>query len=139
MADFRGYLLKGVNSGEVFPHQYINYESWSSTPKQREEIKAYRDENSRDLTRITAAGRKSVFQFDLRPKLHLANIEEILYWFYHAEVDSDQRKMFLEYWNEEDLQYKQGYFYRPDLKFPIKQILPNDIIYKEMTINFVEY
>ena len=138
MADFRGYLLKAVD-GPVFPHQFINYESWDSTPKQREEIKAYRDENSRDLTRITAAGRKSVFQFNTRPKLHLANIEEILHWFYDCEVDHDQRKMHLEYWNEEDITYKTGYFYRPDTKFPIKQILPNDIIYRETTINFVEY
>ena len=138
MASFRGYLLRAGN-GSVFPHEYINYESWESTPKQREEIKAYRDENSRDLTRITAAGRKSVFQFNTRPKLHLADIERILHWFYDCEVDHDQRKMYLEYWNEEDIDYRTGYFYRPDTKFPIRQILPNDIIYKETTINFVEY
>ena len=137
MANFRGYLLRS-DSG-VFPHEYINYESWDSTPKQREEIKAYRDENTRDLTRITAAGRKSVFQFNTRPKLHLADIERILHWFYDAETNHDQRMMWLEYWNEEDIAYKTGYFYRPDTKFPIKQITGNDIIYRETTINFVEY
>ena len=137
MADFRGYLLRSNN--DIFPHELINYESWDSTPKQREEIKAYRDENTRDLTRITAAGRKSVFQFNTRPKIHLADVERILHWFYDAEVDHDQRMMWLEYWNEEDIAYRQGYFYRPDTKFPIKQITGNDIIYRETTINFVEY
>ena len=138
MANFRGYLLAGRN-GSIFPHEYINYESWESTPNQREEIKAYRDENSRDLTRVTAAGKKSVFQFNTRPKLHLADKERILSWFNSVESNHDQRRLELVYWNEEDNAYKSGSFYRPDTKFPIKQILSDDIIYKETTINFVEY
>ena len=63
MSNWAGYLLKAVKTNAIFPHKYIAYESYNTTPNQREEIKAYRDDNTRDLTRITAEGTKSVFGF----------------------------------------------------------------------------
>lgn len=139
MADFRGYLLKSAETGDIFPHELINYASYDSTPDQREEIKAYRDENSRDLTRVTAAGRKNSIHFSTRPKIHLNDVERIMNWFNGAEVDHDQRKMHIEYWNDEDMEYRTAYFYRPDTKFPKRQILSDDIIYDSATIDLVEY
>ena len=58
MANFEGYLFKktvtqGTSTIDVpFPNRYIALDTWSSTPNQREEIKAYRDDNTRDLTRV---------------------------------------------------------------------------------------
>lgn len=63
MANFEGYLFK--SGSDIFPHQYINYESYSTLPNSREEIKAYRDDNTRDLTRVTASGTKSSFSLRL--------------------------------------------------------------------------
>ena len=45
--NWQGFLFKATQSGDVFPDKYINYESYDTTPNQREEIKAYRDDNSR--------------------------------------------------------------------------------------------
>lgn len=139
MEAFRGYLLKAVSTGQIFPHECMKLETWDSTPNSREEIKAFRDENTRDLTRVTAAGKKSSFQFQTRPKLHLAQKQAVQSFFTDAEVDYTQRKVELEFWNDEDNEYKTGYFYRPDIQFPIYKITDTDIIYKEITIECVEY
>ena len=121
--------------------KYINYESWNSTPKQREEIKAYRDDNTRNLTRITAEGMKSVFAFETRGNIHLDEKIEIQNFFTSAESDTHQRKINLEYWNDETNQYEIADFYRPDIQFPIRKIIQetNDIIYGSMKFDFVEY
>lgn len=149
--NFAGELLRYKRQDNVripFPHQYMNLESWSSTPNQREEIKAYRDDNTRNLTRVTAAGRKSVFSFETRDGLHLSEINEIKKFFTSHESDADERKIHLEFWNEESLLYTTGYFYRPNMAFPIKQIvrkpLPNgdvyvDIIYGKLKLEFIQY
>ncbi len=140
--NFRGYLIKAVKTGQIFPLEYINYESWNSTPKQREELKAYRDDNTRNLTRITAEGMKSVFAFETRANLHLEDKIAIQNFFYNGEDGDEghhQRKIQLEYWNEDSNQYETSYFYRPDIQFPIRKIVGNDIIYGALKFDFVEY
>ena len=144
MAAFKGYLFgtPGTGAGNTvtpFPNKYIEYSSWSSTPNQREEIEAYRDDNTRDLIRVTASGKKSVFSFKTRDGLHLADKRKIQLFFITAEVDPNQRKIQLTFWNEEDNSYKTGYFYRPNMKFPIKSITEDDIIYGSLEFEFIEY
>lgn len=135
---FQGWLLKSGN--DIFPHYCIKLESWSSTPNQREEIKAYRDDNTRELTRVTASGKKTAFSFTTIDGLHLDEKLEIMDWFYSHESNHHQRKISLTYWNDEENQYKSGYFYRPNMDFPIKKIATSDdIIYGELKFEFVEY
>jgi hypothetical protein len=136
---FKGYLLKVANKDIVFPHEYIQLGTWESTPNQREEIKAYRDDNTRNLTRVTAQGTKTAFSFTTRPNLHLTEKQEIQEFFTKNEEIALERKIKLEYWNDEENTYKTGYFYRPDINFPIKKITENDIIYGELKLEFVEY
>ncbi len=134
---FYGYLLKSGN--DIFPHKYIQVESWSTTPNQREEIKAYRDDNTRDLTRVTAAGRKTAIQFKTRAHLHLAEKQEIQNFFVSHEVDHAERKIQLTFWNDESNDYQTGYFYRPNMDFVIERITEDDIVYGEFTFDLVEY
>lgn len=134
---FSGYLLKSGN--DIFPHKYIKLESWDSTPNQREEIKAYRDDNTRNLTRVTASGKKTVFSFATISGLTLSQKQEIQTFFTSHETDSLQRKINLTYWNDEENTYKTGAFYRPNMNFPIKKITSNDIVYGELKFEFVEY
>ena len=136
---FAGYLLKAVDTNEVFPNQYIEYESWTSTPDRREELVAYRDDNTRNLVRVTAAGKKSTFSFNLRDGLHLKDKQKIQSFFTRAEVDTDQRKVQLEFWNDETNSYDTGFFYRPNMPFPIKSITENDIVYGKLSLEFIEY
>lgn len=140
---FEGYLFASCDANfrmkQVFPNKYIQYNSWSSTPNQREEIKAYRDDNTRNLTRVTAAGMKSVFSFKVRSNLHLDDKMEIQQFFTNAELDTTQRKINIKFWDDENNTYKTGTFYRPNMKFPIVKITDDDIVYGELTIECIEY
>lgn len=137
--NFKGYLLKAVATNTIFPHQYMALNTWKSTPNQREEIKAYRDENTRDLTRVTAQGRKSVFSFETRENLTLEEKMEIQSFFTSAESDTDQRAIELQFWNDEDNDYDTGTFYRPNCQFPIKLIRDDNIVYGKIKIEGIEY
>ena len=141
MGNWKGYLIKKTVNGSdvIFPHQYIALESWESTPNQREEIKAYRDDNTRDLTRITAQGKKSVFKFKTRNYLHLAEKQEIQNFFTSSESDPNQRRITLTIWNEENNDYMTADFYRPNMKFEIYKISQTDIIYKEFQFELIQY
>ena len=139
MDNFKGILLYRTADNKPFPQQYIEMGSWSSNPDQREEIRAYRDDNTRALTRITAQGRKSIFSFATRNNLHLKDKIAIQKWFTEKEVNSTERKIQLTFWNEETNNYDTGYFYRPNMEFRIKSIIGNDIIYDSMQFDFVEY
>lgn len=137
MANFQGYLFKSGN--DIFPHKYISYESYDTLPNSREEIKAYRDDNTRDLTRITSQGTKSSFTFKTRDNLHLADIQIIRNWFTSHITNPLERKLTLTYWNNEELVYKTAEFYCADIKYTIKKITEDDIIYKAFEVSFVEY
>ena len=140
--NFAGYLIATYNAtGQLvkFPLNYIKYDSYSSTPKQREEIKAYRDENTRELYRITAEGMKTKITFSTRANLHLADKTAIQKFFTDYETNSVQRKIRLSYWDDEQNVYNSGYFYRPNMEFKIVNITENDIIYSEMNFELIEY
>ena len=139
MDNFKGILLYRTADNKPFPQQYIEMGSWSSNPDQREEIRAYRDDNTRALTRITAQGRKSIFSFATRNNLHLKDKIAIQKWFTEKEANQTERKIQLTFWNEETKNYDTGYFYRPNMEFKIKSIIGNDIIYDSMQFDFVEY
>lgn len=142
MANFKGYLLKATKTNTIFPNEYIAVESFDSTPNVREEVKAVRDDYTRDLIRVTAPGTKSSFSFSTN-ELTLTELEEILNFFTSAEEPTQeahlQRKVQLEYWNDEDFAYKTSYFYRPDIKYTKKNISSDNIKYKPITIELVEY
>lgn len=138
--NFQGYLFKALKTNTIFPNRYIKFDSYETTPNQREEIKAYRDENTRKLYRFPASGKKTVFNFTIRP-LHLEDKIAVQKWFTDNEesADHEQRKIHLLYWNDEDNIYKEGWFYRPNLKFKIIRVEDDDILYNEQTVDLIEY
>lgn len=137
--NWEGYLFKAVETNKKFPMQYIEVSTWDSVPNQREEIKAYRDDNTRNLHRKTASGHKTSLAFSLRAGLHLNDKIEIQKFFTDAESNATERKIQLRYWNDESNEYKTGYFYRPDLHFKIRTLTEYDIIYESIDIELIEY
>lgn len=138
---WEGYLFKALKTNQIFPQGVIAFESWSSTPNQREELKAWREDNSRTLHRITAEGRKSVFSFKTRKGIHLQDKIDILAFFDNNEelADKGERKIHLRFWNDEDNDYAEGWFYRPNMPFKIMQISDTDIQYGELEFEFIQY
>ena len=157
MAYFLGYFIKATKTNAVFPMTYIEFDTYTCTPDQREEIKAYRDENTRELFRITADGMKTKITFSTRKTLYKADKVAILKFFTDAESSEQdastalkQRKVQLTYWNEEEDTYKTSYFYRPNLTFKVKSIIPTnrfdtsnnriyDIMYEALDLELIEY
>lgn len=158
MAYFLGFFIKATKTGAIFPMSYIEYDTYTCTPNQREEVKAYRDENTRELFRITASGMKTKITFSTRKTLHKADKVAILKFFTDEEaLDVDdpitalkQRKVQLTYWNEEEDTYKTSYFYIPNMQFKVKHIYPTnkfdrnnnriyDIVYEALDFELIEY
>ncbi len=139
MAEFEGYLIKSGNTNAVFPHKYIKLETYKATPNQREEIEAYRDDYTRDLTRVTAVGKKSKVEFSTLEGLNLAQKKEIQAFFNACMTDTSQRKVYLKCWNDETNEYFTSYFYIPDVEYPIREIKGHDITYNSLIYKLVEY
>lgn len=143
---FEGYLLKSGN--DVLDNKFIDWASYDSSPKQREEIKAERDDNTRDLIRVTAPGMKTAIHFKTRDGLHLADKTAFMNWLSNHYIDATQRRISpLTYWNDESGAYETstaspnggGGFYVSNFKFPIKHITDDDIIYGSVDIDLIEY
>lgn len=136
--NWRGYLLKNAVTDSIIISKYIMAESWGSTPNQREELEAYRDDNSRTLHRVTADGHKTPITFEIIP----CTLEDkiiVQNFFKTATVNEKERKVELTYWNDEDNDYKTSYFYIPNITWKIDDYDDNTINYDSTTIELVEY
>ena len=145
--NWKGYLLASVKPDgttiiEYFPAELILTESWNSTPNRREELKAFRDDNTRDLHRGTAKGKKSGFSFTTIDGITLEEKIKIQSFFNKCMENDEarlQRKVHLLFWNDETNTYQSGYFYLPDITYTIKEYDKNSIIYNEIMFEFEEY
>lgn len=137
-SNWAGYLLS-ISGGAQFPHNFIKFDSYGITPDIREEVRAYRDDFSRSLYRLTATGTKSKISFETIDNLSLTEAYQIQTFFHNAEVDHLQRKISIQYWNPEYFRYDTGYFYRPDLDFRIRDIINGQLLYRSLKITLIEY
>ena len=133
---FKGYLLNNKQGGNL--NKYIQYDTYECTPDQREEIIAYRDDNTRDLTRVTAVGTKTKITF-MTTTISLADKIAVQSFFNDCMVDTLQRKVRLEFWDDEKNEYRTGFFYMPDMVFKIQSISENDIRYNPYKVTLIEY
>lgn len=140
--NFKGYLIKSAEIDNlIFPEKYINLESYESTPDQREDADSYRDDYTRDLTRVVVDGMKSKIEFSLLDGLTLEQKMEIQDFFEQSMVDEKERKVHITYWDDEKNVYKTSYFYVPNMPYPISRIDKenNTLIYKSLKYTLVEY
>lgn len=135
---FKGYLLKFPKTGKKFPQKYIDKEKYKCTPLQRTEIKADRDDNNL-LKRITSPNHKTSIELTTYDGLHLSQWAEIRNIIFGAMMNYDQRKLQVEYWDDEKLAYRKMTAYIPDITYVPKKITSDDIIYTPITIQFIEY
>lgn len=134
--EFSGFLLKNNRGGIL--DRYIQFNTYSSTPNKRETLIEYRDDNTRNLTRVMSVGKKSDLVFTTTP-VDLQGKNEIQKFFKESMVDELERKIQLTYWNDEDNEYRTSFFYLPDILFVIKKINSNNIFYQPFTVSLIEY
>lgn len=140
--NYKGFLLRAgsnVSSNPTFPNRLIIEGGYNSTPNQREEVEAYRDDYTRNLTRVTASGTKSSISITTIDDLTLNDKIEIQTFFNNAMSDTLQRKVRLTFWNDETNAYATSYFYLSDITFTISRATATDIYYKSITIDLTEY
>lgn len=133
MPNYKGYLLKFGNT--EFPNNY--FAEYSSTPDQRMDNDAERDDNG-SLQRSTLPTGKTSITFSthilhLNEKINMQNIIN------SAIVNTAQRKCYVTYWNDETNSYDIGYFYIPDIEFSVMDADETDILYNPISIELIEY
>lgn len=134
---FNGYLIKFVKSGKLFPHELIAKEGYEATPLQRTEIKAYRDSNNK-LQRITSPNSKTKIVITTN-SLNLEEMTRLRQVLNSAMDNSQQRKLRIQYWDDELLAYRTMTAYMPDITYTPKAITADDIVYKPIQLTFIEY
>lgn len=135
--EFKGYLLKFEKTGTIFPNKYLAPDSFQSTPLQRTEIKAYRD-NLNKLHRVTSPNHKTKLVFSTR-KLNLSELREILNMLNKAYSNRNQRKMAVEYWDDEKMSYRSMVAYISDITYTKERVMDDDISYSPVSFTLVEY
>ena len=133
---FEGYLMKAWAA--TFPHKYIQISTYQTTPSQRQDLDSYQDSKG-NLHRTVVPHDRSKIVFKTMGNLKLAEKQEIQAFFNGAMTNARERKITLTYWNDEDNIYKTGSFYIPDVTYPIKRIMGNDIVYDSVEYHLIEY
>ncbi len=137
---FNGYLIKlGGSSGTVLPLEYIKLSGYNSTPNQRMESEAERSVTGL-LHRTTVEHTATKVEFTT-PMMTNLQVAEMMTLFRSVWSSTAERKLDLEYYDEETDSYKTGTFYMPDIKFTIDHIdlALNLVYYGETRIAFIEY
>lgn len=132
---FQGWLVKFGNT--VLPNGYL--EKYKETPNQRIELSAYRDQAVL-LHRETAQNFKSKIVIPIR-KLYLGEKIVLKAIIDAGIVNKTERKVSVTYWNSEDMDYKSGTFYMPDIEYTISHVDQNrfNIVYEPFEIQLIEY
>lgn len=138
MATFQGYLLKlGGSSGTIFPNDFIVYDTYKVTPNSRLDLDSKRDQTG-VLHRTVLKHQATHLKFTLR-EMNLAEHNVILDIIHNAMSNTDERKVVVQYWDDEWSKYKTGTFYFPDMEFSIKAIENRNIYYGELELELIEY
>lgn len=132
---FQGWLVKFGST--ILPNGYL--EKYKETPNQRVELSSYRDQAVL-LHRETSPNFKSKIVIPIR-KLYLGEKITLKAIVDSGIVNATERKVSVTYWNSEDMDYKSGTFYMPDIEYTISRIDPNrlNIVYEPFEIQLIEY
>ena len=122
-----------------FPMKYVKAESYKVTSNQRLESEAARGTDGK-LHRTTLAHTASKIDINL---IVMTNTELESIWsiIRTCFLNENERKVYLKYYDPETNAYKEGYFYIPDIDYPILRIdtAHNIIHYDSIRIAFIEY
>lgn len=130
--NYQGFLIKfGLHN--VIPLNFIM--EYSSTPYQRMESDAQRDQNG-NLHRTTLPS----FKTSISLTTHILSLaEKIEFQNLIGYQNSPQRKVQVTYWNDEINDYRTSWFYLPDIQFTVMDASKTDIQYNPISIELIEY
>lgn len=137
---FSGWLIKF--GGVTLPNSFILADGWESTPNQRLEFDAYRDANAL-LHRETADDFKTSLKLNIRSLTldEMTAFKNVIGLATLSINDKKQRKVAVNYWNDETLTYEYAEMYMTDVSYTIHTVneATMDIEYNSFTIELIEY
>ena len=137
---FSGYLIKiGGSAGTVLPMKYIKAESYKATPDQRLEVEAKRATTGL-LHRNTVSHKATKIEFETPPMTNL-DVATLNGLFQANFTDSLQRRLTIEFYNDETDSYREADCYMPDAQYNINRIdlAQNLVYYNPIRFAFIEY
>lgn len=137
---FSGYLIKiGGSGGTELPMTYMKAESYKATPSQRMEVKAARDATG-VLHRNTVEHTATKIEFETPPMTN-RDVATLMGLFRSNWSNENERRLDIEYYNEEEDDYITADVYIPDIQYPIYRIdlATNTVYYNPIRIAFIEY
>jgi len=134
--NFNGYLIKFIKTNSLFPHKFIERGTYKSTPLERQEIKKYRDNNN-ELHIVVSPNYKTKIEFSTF-ELNLSQVQELRDALFSAMGVQQIRKIQLEYWDDELMDYRTAWFRMYDITYPVDTISHNSIKYKAIQFMFEE-
>lgn len=132
---YNGYLLKF--GSKIFDMEYIFKDSYSVTPHRRQDLDPYRDANGK-LHRNVVSHDVTTITFQTKP-MWSEELNEFLSFMRRVCVNKREKKYSITYFVPSENGYSTGNFYVPDVQFPIHMIVGDDILYKSIQIEFIEY
>ena len=140
VSNYKGFLMaSGVNDEAIrLPNRLLESGGYTTTPNMREEIKAERNDYTRELYRVTAPVTKTRIKFKTI-QLNLSDLKLMQDFFDAITTDSLQRKVRIVFWDCEKFEYRWGYFYITDINYTIDEATEDDIFYQPIEVSFIEY
>lgn len=134
---FDGYLLKV--GADLFPLSFVFKESYEVTPNRRQDLNSTRNANG-ILQRTVLAHKPSTIKLTTKP-MDNTELAEMMGLITSNFVVENERKVELTYYAPDIDGYKSGFFYIPDISFPINMVdLDNNrILYNSFDLEFIEY
>ncbi len=137
---YNGYLIKlGGSSGVVLPLRYISLGSYKSTPNQRMESKATRSVTGL-LHRTTMEHKATKIEFET-PYIDNNDLRTLNNMIHNAFTNSLERKLTINYYDQETDSYRDAICYMPDVNYSIARIdsNTNTVYYNSVRYAFIEY
>ena len=134
---YAGYLIKlGGSSGTVLPLEFVKAESYDVESGRLTEM--IRQDVTGGRHRNTAEHTSTRIKFTTRAMTNtaLATLNGLLTT---AMSDAEKREISLEYYDPETDTYKTADGYMPVVKYPIRKLEQNMVIYNPIEFEFIEY
>ena len=137
---YNGYLIKfGGHNGDALPMKFIAIGNYKSTPNQRMESKADRSITG-ILHRTTVEHTATKIEF-VTPVITNRDVYELNNLYSSHFINQRERKIDIEYYDQETDSYKVATCYMPDIAYSIDHInsATNTIYYDGIRLAIIEY
>lgn len=132
---FQGYLIKFGDT--IMPNKYIQYDSYTSTPRQVMDLEAWRDGDG-TLHRNTLQVAKAKVEWET-PHINDVALSELLGIIDAAITNTAERQVEVTFWDDQAMNYRTMTAYMPDVQYKARTVQGNTLWYNPIRFALIEY